>query len=139
MASFYCGKGKKFTRLCYKSPEALESQVAMFRLLFIKKSFLKLFTMRTILKEHSIIAINKCYLRNNNKPTMKIAAVGHSLVVTDPTKLQKCSNTLIPKVNKHCPEKTNNPNNLCHEKLEPIKSYNKWKKYIILKITFPLA
>lgn len=72
----------------HKQPKALKSQVAMFRLLFIKKSFLKLLTMRNILKEHSIIAINRFYLRNNNKPTMKTAAVRHSLAVTNPAKLQ---------------------------------------------------
>lgn len=65
----------------------------MFRLLFIEEKFLKLFTMRDIVKEHSIIAINRFYLRNNNKPTKKPAAVRHYLAVTNPVKLQKCSNT----------------------------------------------
>lgn len=67
-------------------PKALKSQVAMFRHLIIEKSFLKLFTMRNMLKEHSIMAINRFFLRNN-KPTRKIAAVRHSLAIT--AKLQK--------------------------------------------------
>lgn len=56
-----CFCEKRITRLYHKMPKALKSQVAMFRHLIIEKSFLKLFTMRNMLKEHSIMAINKIF------------------------------------------------------------------------------
>lgn len=76
-----------------KRPKALKYQAAMFRLLVIDESSLKLFTMRNTLKEHNIIGMKRFYVRNNHKLTMKTASVRHSLAITHPAKLQKCSNT----------------------------------------------